>query len=490
MNISVIGAGIGGLSVACLMAARGNKVTVFEKNDSVGGKMNLIESGNYRFDTGPSLLTMPYILERLFEECGYDLYDHLALLPLSPICRYNYQDGTTFDCYDERKKTTDEIKKIAPQDAAAYSEFLDYAEDLYSKTADAFIYNPLYSWSDLKNIDLLSFFGIDAFATVNKRVDSYFDSPYLRQFFKRFTTYNGSSPYQAPATLNVIPHVELNQGGYYVDGGIYKIAEALFKMAESLGVSFEFNAEVKKINVTNGRAHGIETDDSEFKSELIIANSDATETITTLLDDNSVSKRRKKKATAIEPSCSGFVLLLGIDKKYDELVHHNIFFSKDYRYEFKQIFDEKVMPDDPTIYLANTSFTNQGHAPENGSNLFVLVNAPYLSEEYDWTSRAKAYGDKVISLLEQRGLGDLGSHVKFRHHITPKDFYSKYLSNKGSIYGTSSNDKFSAFVRPRNKSREVDGLYFVGGSTHPGGGIPLVVQSALNASKLIEKYES
>ncbi|WP_421774507.1 phytoene desaturase family protein [Gracilimonas sp.] len=490
MKISVIGAGLGGLSAACLLAAKGHRVTIFEKNENTGGKMNIIEAEGYRFDTGPSLLTMPFILEKLFKECGADMDDYLSLDPLDPICRYFYADGTVFNNYENKQATKDEIMAFAPQDVNSYPEFLDHARSLYHKTADAFIFNPLYDFSDLKELDLLSFFGIDAFATVSKRVNSTFESTYLRKFFKRFTTYNGSSPFLAPATLNVIPHVEINQGGFYVKGGLYKVAEAMTSLAKTLGVEFIFNTEIKSIEIEGQKATGVRLKSgTKIESDLVVSNSDATETIAHLLPDSSIASQRKEKAKSIEPSCSGFVLLLGIDKKYEQLVHHNIFFSEDYEKEFKQIFEDKVMPDDPTIYVANTSYSDLNHAPEDGSNLFVLVNAPYLSDQYDWKNNTASYGDKVIQELEERGLRQLSNHIRFRETITPHDFYKKYRSNKGSIYGTSSNSKFSAFLRPRNKSREIDKLYFVGGSTHPGGGIPLVVQSAFNAVELIERYE-
>jgi len=490
MNISIIGAGLGGLSAACLLAAKGHQVSVFEKNGNVGGKMNISETDGYRFDTGPSLLTMPFILDKLFKECRVNLSDYLTLQPLDPICKYFYPDGTIFNNYEKKSATIEELESIAPEDVEAYTKFLNYSQSLYQKTADSFIFNPLYNFEDLKELDLLSFFGIDAFTTVSKRVDSRFESTYLRKFFKRFTTYNGSSPYLAPATLNVIPHVEINQGGYYVKGGLYKVAEAFEKLAISLNVDFIFNAEIDRISVEQKTAKGIVLKDgSHIQSDLVISNSDATETLTQLIPSGNISSKRKKKAESIEPSCSGYVLLLGIDKTYDQLVHHNIFFSEDYEHEFKQIFQEKVMPDDPTIYIANTSYSDTEHAPEGHSNLFILVNAPFLSKHYDWDSNHQKYGDIIIQELEERGLSELSNHIRVRKHITPNDFYEKYLSNKGSIYGTSSNNKFSAFLRPRNKSREIDKLYFVGGSTHPGGGIPLVVQSAFNAVNLIGRYE-
>lgn len=492
MNITIIGAGIGGLSAACLLAAKGHNVTILEKNDTIGGKMNEVRSGGYRFDTGPSLFTMPHILDGLFRKCGTSIEEQLKLIPLRINCRYFYPDGVIFDNYANQRDTLSEIEKIAPEDAAAYSKFLGYCESLYKKTSDSFIFNPLYDWSDLTKLNLLSFFGIDAFTTVSKRVDTYFKSNYLRQFFKRFTTYNGSSPYLAPATLNVIPHVELNQGGYYVEGGLYQVALSLLNLAVSMGVTIQVTSHVDRIHILGARVKGVETTSGElYETDLVVANCDATETILNLIDDASISLKRKESVARLEPSSSGFVILLGVKKHFDQLRHHNIFFSQDYKEEFNQIFHENRLPEDPTIYIANTSYTDSGHAPEGCSNLFVLVNAPYLTDEENpqEASLYHAYADHVIQKLEKCGLDGLFSSIELRHLITPKDFYQNYLSNKGSIYGTSSNSRMSAFIRPRNKSREIKGLYFVGGSTHPGGGIPLAVQSAHNAVELIHRYE-
>lgn len=489
-KINVIGAGLGGLAVSCLLAAKGHDVTVFEKNEGPGGKINQVESFGFRFDTGPSLLTMPFILEELFSRCGAELSDYLSLKSVEPICRYFYRDGTVFSCSHKKEETLNEIKRIAPEDVAAYNKFLSYSADLYDRTKDAFLFNPLYGLKDLGNVNLLDFFRIDAFKTVSERVDDYFQSLYLRKFFKRFTTYNGSSPYQAPATLNVIPHVELALGGYYIDGGIYALVEALFSLAKRLGVSFLFDTTISRIKAEDDSVQSIvDNFGNMYSADLVISNSDAAETYMNLLEDETIPKSKKQSIQSLEPSCSGFVLLLGIDKSYEKLSHHNIFFSEDYEREFRQIFNEKVMPEDPTIYIADTSHSNPAHAPDDGSNLFVLVNAPYLSDRYDWGEHRSDYASHVISELELRGLDRLGDSIMYQESITPADFYEKYRSNKGSIYGTSSNNRMAAFLRPRNKSREIDGLYLTGGSTHPGGGIPLVILSAFHALDLIERYE-
>ena len=490
MKVSVIGAGLGGLATACLLAHRGHQVSVHEKNQQPGGKINEIRAQGFRFDTGPSLLTMPFILEKLFEQCGRDISDYLDITPIDPICRYFYPNGSRFNCHQDSGVNIAQIQDFAPEDVQAYKEFEEYSKKLFERTKEAFLYNPLYGLSDLGSLNFTDFFKIDAFKTVSQRVDQMFSSDELRKFFKRFTTYNGSSPFQAPATLNVIPHVELAMGGHYIEGGIYRLIDALTLLAQELDVAIHYGSEIKKITLRNKKVTGaLDADGVRHQADLVVSNADAAETYLQFVDGSALSFLKKKKVSGLEPSCSGFVLLLGTDKQYKTLGHHNIFFSDDYEQEFEHIFQDKVMPDDPTIYVANTSASNPQHAPDGGSNLFVLVNAPYLSGNYDWKRHQETYKKHVIRTLQERGITDLEDHIAYSKTITPRDFYQKYRSNKGSIYGTSSNSKFAAFMRPRNKSRAIKGLYLVGGSTHPGGGIPLVTLSAFHATELISRFE-
>jgi phytoene desaturase len=477
----VIGAGIGGLAAACLLARDGYNVEIFEKNDKVGGKLNQFETNGFRFDTGPSLLTMPHVLEQLFDYCGEKMSDYLELLPLNPICRYNYPNGVVFDAFDDIPKTVEQVSRFSREDAAKYASFLDYSRELYERTADVFLYHPLQEWRDLLQMPLTDAFKIDAFTTVAKRLDGVFESAEMRQFFKRFTTYNGSSPYLAPATLNIIPFVELVQGGFYVRGGLYKIADALVALCEKLGVEIRINAPVDSISLLGDVARGIRSNGEYHLGDIIVSNSDAYETKLKLLPDKILSPRKKRRIKNTEPSCSGFVLMLGCDRNWDTLVHHNIFFSKDYEREFEDIFAQRILPKDPTIYIANTSYSDENHAPDGGSNLFILVNAPYLDDGQDWENLKETYTEFLIDELEKRGLIGLKASILVKEVITPSEFYEKYRSNKGSIYGTSSNSMFSAFLRPRNRMKEVENLLLVGGSTHPGGGIPLCVLSAFHA---------
>lgn len=490
-HIIVIGAGLGGLAAACLFASQGYNVSVYEKNSTPGGKMQQLIKNGYRFDTGPSLFTMPFQLQKLFDLCGEKMESYLHYTDLEPLTRYFFQDGVIFDNYLDKQVNEREIEKFAPKSVDEYNNFLKRAEKLYNKTSQAFLFNPLYSLKDFKKLKYFDFLGIDAFSTVSQKVDKKISSPHLRQFFKRFTTYNGSSPYKAPATLNVIPHVELNQGGFYIRGGMYRIVESLLNLGIKLGVEFHYNQIVHQITVKREKARGIVLKNgTHVKSDAVIANSDATDTILNLLAEGAISNSRKAKQQKIEPSCSGFVILMGCKKRWSQLRHHNVFFSKDYEKEFKEIFDEKHLPQDPTIYIANTSWSDPNDAPVNSSNLFVLVNAPYVYENQDWEELSERYSGFLIEELERRGLEGLEKAIEVFEIINPKDFLELYRSNRGSIYGTSSNDKFSAFMRPKNKLRGIQNLFLVGGSTHPGGGIPLVLQSAFNALELMKRSKT
>jgi phytoene desaturase len=327
---------------------------------------------------------------------------------------------------------------------------------------------------------------LDPLHTVDQAVRRYFRSPYLRQVFNRYATYNGSSPYRAPATFSIIPYIEFAEGGWYLKGGMYSLARALLRLAESLGVEIELNAEVVEVCVqANGRgrqARGVRlADGRQLDAERVVVNVDALHGLRHLVAPEHRPRWNDRRIDRFEPSCSGFVLLLGIDRDYPDLAHHNIFFSPDYPAEFRAIFDLQVPAPDPTIYVAATSRSDAGHAPPGGMNLFVLVNAPATqpdpSPRFHWSREAPGYRDLVIRMLERRGLPDLRQHIRFERTITPADFQERYRGWRGALYGPSSNQQLSAFLRPPIVSPDIRRLYFVGGATHPGGGIPLVLLS-------------
>lgn len=475
----VIGAGLGGLSTAIRLAAKGYVVTVLEKNETVGGKVNFLEANGYSFDTGASLLTMPHVFRDLFEAAGKRLEDYLTLEKLAPICRYFWTDETRFDAYQDLQKTESEIERIAPEDTANFSRYINDSRRKYEVAERTFL---AHSLNDLPKLIRPKYFAdllaISGTKTLDKHNAKYFKSPKLQQLFNRFATYNGSSPFQVPATFALIPFVEFGLGAWYVKGGIYQIPKALEKLALEAGVEFRFDSTVEKILVEDKKATGVKLQNGDvLKGDFVIANADAIETYRNLIDEKNRPGFSDKRIAKTEASCSGFVLLLGVKKKFPQLAHHNIFFSDDYKAEFTQIFERKRPAENPTVYICATSRTDSTQAPPDSENLFVLVNAPYTSSQTDWTKEAQNYRNLIIEKLENFGLKDLKNLIEYEKIITPADLESKYLANRGSIYGVSSNSIFSAFMRPPNRARDIGNLIFSSGSTHPGGGMPLVLLS-------------
>jgi phytoene desaturase len=486
-KIIIIGAGLGGLSAAVRLAKSGFDVTIVEKNKTVGGKVNFVESGEYKFDTGASLLTMRRVFEELFEFAGKRIEDYLTIVSLDPICRYFWSDKIVFDASSDLRKTENELRKFAPEDIEGFRRFFKDSKQKYEIAERTFL---AHSLNDLPKLLRPKFFGdllaISSLNTLDKHNAAYFQSPKLQQLFNRFATYNGSSPYQTPATFALVPFVEFGLGAWYVRGGIYEIPRALAKLAVELGAKIRTDCAVERIIIENKKAVGVRLENGEILfADSIVANSDAIETYRNLVDKKFFNEKLDRR----EPSSSGFVLLLGTNKKFPQLAHHNIFFSDDYRVEFDEMFRDLRPAKNPTVYVCATSRTDQTQSPENCENLFILVNAPYTSEKTDWLNEAKPYRDLIIKKLESFGLEGLENSIEFEQTITPDDFQSKYRTNRGSIYGVSSNGIFSAFLRVPNQAKNIKNLYFVGGATHPGGGMPLVLLSGKMAADLIERQK-
>lgn len=493
-KIIIIGAGLGGLSAACRLAKNGFDVTILEKNENAGGKVDQLESGGYRFDTGASLVTMPHVFEELFAYCGKSIEDYLTLEPLEPICRYFWSDGATLDASTNIEKTESEIARIAPEDAANFRRFLADSRQKYEIAERTFLAKSLNELPELLRPrylpDLLK---ISTMTTLDRHNRKYFRSPKIRQLFNRFATYNGSSPYQAPATFALIPFVEFGLGAWYARGGIYEIPRALERLARELGVKFRFEHEVERIIVENGRATAVKVkvkeygfEEEEFlTADIVISNADAVFTYRNLIEERVRPSFSDKKLDRREPSSSGFVLLLGVEKRFSRLAHHNIFFSDDYRKEFRRIFDLKIFAAEPTVYVCASSKTDARQAPEGCENLFVLVNAPYTDQITNWHIEAAPYRDLIIKRLEAYGLKALNEAIAVERVIAPPDYVDLYNANRGSIYGVSSNGVLSAFRRIPNRSKDIENLYFTGGATHPGGGMPLVLLSGKMTAELI-----
>lgn len=502
-DVIVIGAGIGGLSAAIRLAATGRRVLVLERNAAVGGKMSEWTDGGFRWDTGPSVVTMRPVFEEFFASLGRRLEAYLDLQPVEPLTRYFYPDGVRLDLSRVLARTLEQIARLERRDVDGYLTFLAYAARLHRLTAPVFTFGPPPSLASLAQIAPLDGLWVarQSLRSMDAAIRAHVRSPHLRQLLGRFATYVGSSPYQASAVLAVIAHVELNEGVWYPRGGVYAIARALERLAGEVGVTIRTGTEVVAISYSNneGRARvanwagnrangqvgprpacrvtGVTLASGEtLTAPTVIANLDVATVYERLLPPEAPFRRRLARLERMSPSCSGFVLLLGVEGEHPDLAHHNIFFSSDYRREFHQIFAEGQPPDDPTIYVAITSKTDPDHAPPGCENWFVLVNAPAADGRFDWARRREEYADLVLQRLARHGF-DVRNRLRVRHIVTPPDLERLNGARRGALYGISFNDRLAPFKRPANRCPEVEGLYFVGGTTHPGGGVPMVMLS-------------
>jgi len=475
-KVAVIGGGLAGLAAAARLAHRGAEVSLFERNPVPGGKLAARAEAGYRWDLGPSLLTMPHILRELWEECGEPGEPPLDLVRLDSACRYFWTDGTMID--------EDAAFWRRPECAA----LLDHARGLYAISENTFLKEApdrLLAHADWRDLAHLRHFPkIASPRTLAAEVARRFADPHLAQIFLRFATYNGSSPYRTPAAFQIIPFVEAEFGAWFVRGGMEQIPAALAALARSRGATLACGVTVDAVR-RDGRAFRLASGPQDLgRFDAVVCNRDAVAASAELLPEGFRQPPHPRRA----PSTSGFVMLLGLRGTTPGLSHHNILFSDDYPGEFADLFDRRIPPREPTIYVAISSRTDLDRAPPGDENWFVLVNAPADHPGFDWDREVEAYGERVLDRIAAFGFNDLRDRIVCRHHFTPSDFKDRDLSWRGALYGYASHGPLAAFHRPPITVRGLPGFCFTGGATHPGGGIPLVLRSARIATDRITRH--
>jgi len=481
----VIGGGLGGLATALRLRRADWHVTVCEQGGTFGGKMNCWEQGGFRFDTGPSLITMRWVFAELFESIGSRLDEHVELVGMHPLAEYVYDDGTRFNYSSYLPDWLATVRQLEPRDVDGFFRFMKLGARLFEVSQATFFRRrptdapDWHSFKAMRHMPLRR-----AWGNYHRTVAAHFRSPHLRQLYERYPTYVGSSPYQSPATLAVIPYVEYAYGGWHIKGGLYRLIESLVALAEASGITLLAGAKVERIEQVGGRVRGVElADGTRLAADVVVMNGDVSAT-KAMLDT--------KDAAPLSPrarSLSGLVFLLGLTRTVPELSHHSVYFSSDYPHEFSQLFDERRFPDEPTVYVSAPSRSDRSLVPTEGETLFVMANAPANdTDEWDDKQIAEARG-RVFARLARTGFPDLQPDVAVSDVWTPRRIAGTYAMPGGAIYGTHSHGWRRAFLRPPNKDTKVQGLYYVGGSTHPGGGTPTVLLSAKITSALVEKYE-
>jgi phytoene desaturase len=497
-QIGVIGGGLGGLASACTLAARGYDVVLFEKNRWLGGKVAMLEVDGFRFDMGPTILLMPSVLRRIFAEAGRDLKDDLDLIPLDPQWRSFFDDGSTLDLHADRQRMAFALDSFSPggKTGRGYLNLLDLSERLDDISQRYFFWRSIGSIRDMFDpttavslSTLADVLRMRPWSTFGATIRAHVADPRVSQMLDHFTQYVGSSPDLSPAVLCGIAHMQTGEGVWYPRGGTRAVAEALTRLAGELGVELHTGVGVRTILTReDGSLSGVELDDGRrVPLAAAVSNSDSVRTHRELLAGTPAAARFERRR-GYEAACSGVVLYLGLDRRYDHLLHHNFVFSRDPHEEFDSIYRRGEPAPDPTCYVCAPAATEPEVAPPGGEALYVLVHTPYLRPHHDWDSLYPAYRRTILDKLKMTaGLHDIERRIKVERRLTPQDIHDRYRVLDGAIYGLASHGRFTGAFKPANRSPDIPGLYLAGGSAHPGPGMPMVMMSGWIAADTLDR---
>lgn len=489
-KIGVVGGGLGGLAATCVLAARGYEVVLFEANQWLGGKAAVLEQDGFRFDMGPTILTLPSVLKRIFAEANRNLDDALDLIPLDPQWRCFFDEGSVLDLLADLDAMRDSLAQFASRATAdGYERFLKLAERIHRVSENWFFWRSIGGLRDMFRARAMMQPGTlgDVFAlrmgrTVAGTVRSFVPDQRVAQMIDHFTQYVGSAPDLSPAVLCGIAHMQTGEGIWYPRGGTRTIPQALENLARELGAEIRTGAAVLKISTTNNRVTGVQLETGEHVSlDAVVSNCDAVRTHRELLGGVKKFERRRK----YEPACSGVVLYLGLRVRPPQLLHHNFIFSRDPKEEFDFIYRKGEPAPDPTCYLCAPAINDPAVAPAGGEALYVLVHTPFLRPHHEWNQLLPRYRKVIIEKLRRTAGLDL--EIVSESALTPLDIHQRYRVLNGAIYGLASHGRFTGAFKPGNRSPDIDGLYLAGGAAHPGPGMPMVLMSGWIAADTLDK---
>lgn len=476
-NAIVIGSGVAGLAAAIRLAHQGYAVVVFEANPYPGGKITQVGGKGYRFDAGPSLFTLPHLVDELFALCGEGAGHFFRYKKKEVACRYFWEDGTDITAWADAERFAEEAAEKTGTSPEAIKKYLAEAKETYQTTASIFLEKSLHRWQSYFHKDVLKaifkIHKLNLTSSLHQVNHQKLQHPKLVQLFDRFATYNGSSPYLTPGVMSLIPHLEHNIGTFYPEGGMHSITTALYGLAQRQGVVFHFNEKVEAIAVEDKKVKGVQTKKGEYPAPLVVSNMDVVPTYRQLLKEQPAPE----KTLAQPRSSSALIFYWGIRKQFPQLDLHNIFFSENYEEEFRSIFEKGEIYSDPTVYVNITGKEDAADAPPGCENWFVMVNVPPNTGQ-DWKSLIAETRANILKKLGRILKTDLEKLIEFEETLDPVKLEARTSSYQGALYGASSNGTMAAFLRHPNFTRKIDGLLFCGGSVHPGGGVPLCLLSA------------
>jgi len=489
-KIVVVGAGPGGLTAAMLLARHGCEVHVYEKSRRVGGRNTAIVAGEYTFDLGPTFLMMKYILEEVFELAGRKVDDYLDIRTIDPLYRLRYADGREFFPTLDKNVMREQIARLFPGNTAGFDRFMKYEKTKLAHLAPC-LQVPYDKPTHLLRPTLIKALPyLDAHKSLYSHLSSYFSDPDLRIAFTFQAKYLGMSPWKCPATFSMISYMEHSDGIHHPIGGLNQISVAMAKVVEEHGGQIHLETPVEQVLVQNGSVRGVRlAGGEEVRADYVVINADFGYAMCNLFPPGTIRKWAPEKLEKKAISCSTYMLYLGVDRKYDDLPHHSILFAEDYKKNVAEIAGERVLSEDPSVYVQNASVTDDTLAPEGHSTIYLLVPTVNNRSGVDWAQARKVYRDKAIRMAEERGgFTDLGKHIIVEREITPRQFEDDVNVYQGAVFNLAHSFDQMLLFRPHNEFEEVRRCYLVGGGTHPGSGLPTIYESGrISAGQILRR---
>ncbi len=487
-KVIIIGAGPGGLSSGMILASRGFDVSILEKETTIGGRNASIKINGFTFEVGPTFIILPQVFQEIFSLAGRKMEDYLDFRKIDPLYRLRFSDGRDFFVHNDKEKLKDEISSIFPGEEVGYEKWFKEHKNKFEKTYACLKVPYLRLYNYLRWKLLMALPVMQLHKSVIGVLDRYFKTKEMKMVTSFQAKYLGMSPWDCPGAFSILSYSEHNFGIYHSIGGIHKISEAMAKVIGEFGGKIELGKKVAKIITKNGRAEGIELSDGGIiETDEIIVNADFAYAMKNLVSEKSRPTYPDKKIDRMKYSCSTFMIYLGLNKKY-EIPHHNIFFGNDYKKNVEQIFSGKGMPDSPAFYIQNASAIDSTLAPEGKSAIYILVPVSNLSQDFPWKKRKYELRNLILKLIKERTeLKDIEDHIEVEKIITPKDWQDDFNVYKGAVFNLAHNIDQMLYLRPHNQFNDIENLYLVGGGTHPGSGLPTILESGRIAADLIFK---
>jgi phytoene desaturase len=484
-RVIIIGAGPGGLASAMLLAKAGADVTILEKQPRVGGRTSVLGADGYRFDLGPTFFLYPQILQEIFQEVGRDLYKEVPMTKLDPQYRITIGAGGELNATPDLERMVAEIGRLSPPDAEGFRRFMEYNRVKLEKFAPC-LQVPFPGWKSLISLRLLMVLPyLKPWKSLHAELAGYFKDPRLQLAFTFQSKYLGMSPFQCPSLFSILSFLEYEHGIWHPTGGCNAISTNMARVAQELGVKIRLNTPVQEILFEGRRAVGVRTAQGEQRADAVMVNADFANAITKLVPDNLRRRWSNAKVAGKDFSCSTFMLYLGVEGTFDHLAHHNIYVTKEYRRNLDEIERQHVLSDDPSFYVADPVHTDATMAPPGHSALYVLLPVTHQHPNVDWNKERARYRAVALRQMEKLGIKDIEKRIRFERIITPADWESQVDVYRGATFNLAHSFKQMLHLRPQNRFEEFDGMYLVGGGTHPGSGLPVIFESARISSKLL-----